>query len=334
VTNFVYTGVSCGAQTGNFGTGSGEGGTIQSTTHGTKGTISIVGNLQPATTGVYYNGIATNRWAGLSANGINLNTGGTPSANTISVNAGFHITLGSTPSASGANIFNYQSASSAATSGTTNLLNIATAPFQPTSGDAVYNVFSITNTINQTGTATGITRGVLIWPTLTSAANYRAIETIGKIKFNGLADVTTPDSLLAYEDGEIEKVATSVIAHGPTSNTYTPTTASPTNIDAVTPLGVKWFRIGRMVHVYGAVDIDATTTGTVTAFTMELPTGVFGGTFVNNYDASGVTNTTYSTGNESGVVFAIAGSALVELRFYAGSTASNRWRFSYSYVSD
>jgi hypothetical protein len=51
-----------------------------------------------------------------------------------------------------------------------------TSTFSPTSGTAVYSGFSIVNTINQTGGANGITRGLYINPTLTAAADFRAIE--------------------------------------------------------------------------------------------------------------------------------------------------------------
>jgi hypothetical protein len=48
----------------------------------------------------------------------------------------------------------------------------------PTTGTLVYNAFGFTGTINQTGGANGITRGLLINPTITSAADFRAIETV------------------------------------------------------------------------------------------------------------------------------------------------------------
>lgn len=49
--------------------------------------------------------------------------------------------------------------------------------FAPTSGTAVLNVINASPTINQTGGANGITRGLFINPTLTAAADFRAIET-------------------------------------------------------------------------------------------------------------------------------------------------------------
>jgi hypothetical protein len=57
--------------------------------------------------------------------------------------------------------------------------------FTPTSGTATYSAYSILPTINQTGGANGITRGLYVNPTLTAAADYRAIETTsGSVLFN------------------------------------------------------------------------------------------------------------------------------------------------------
>lgn len=46
----------------------------------------------------------------------------------------------------------------------------------PTSGTATFSAFVYNGTINQTGGANGITRGLWINPTLTSAADFRAID--------------------------------------------------------------------------------------------------------------------------------------------------------------
>jgi len=72
--------------------------------------------------------------------------------------------------------------------------------FNPSSGNGVFNVIKLAPTINQTGTANGITRGLYINPTITAAADYRAIETAtGKVIFNGGnvgIGTSTPSSLL------------------------------------------------------------------------------------------------------------------------------------------
>jgi hypothetical protein len=57
----------------------------------------------------------------------------------------------------------------------------STNSFQPTSGTLTYTGVGISPAINQTGGANGITRGIHINPTLTAAADWRAIEiTAGK----------------------------------------------------------------------------------------------------------------------------------------------------------
>ena len=54
----------------------------------------------------------------------------------------------------------------------------------PTTGTMVYNTLAARPTINQTGSANGITRGLLVSPTLTNAVDFRGIEvTNGSIAF-------------------------------------------------------------------------------------------------------------------------------------------------------
>jgi hypothetical protein len=62
-----------------------------------------------------------------------------------------------------------------------------TSGFAPTSGTGQYNAQTINPTINQTGGANGITRGLYVNPTLTAAADFRAIETArGNVVFGNL----------------------------------------------------------------------------------------------------------------------------------------------------
>jgi len=70
------------------------------------------------------------------------------------------------------------------TTGTNHFLSILPS-FAPTSGTTIWNAALINPTINQTGGASGITRGLYINPTLTAAADFRAIETtVGKVCLN------------------------------------------------------------------------------------------------------------------------------------------------------
>jgi hypothetical protein len=84
------------------------------------------------------------------------------------------------------------------TSGTFNI--IQNGPnIVPTSGTMVVNGFAYTGTINQTGTATGITRGLYINPTLTAVADFRAIEVASGITILGAA--TTAKASLRIPSG-------------------------------------------------------------------------------------------------------------------------------------
>ena len=70
---------------------------------------------------------------------------------------------------------NYQG-SRTQTSGTANLMEF-NGGFAPTSGTGVYNFARVVGAVNQTGGANGITRGIWVSPTLTAAADFRAIDT-------------------------------------------------------------------------------------------------------------------------------------------------------------
>jgi len=64
------------------------------------------------------------------------------------------------------------------TAGNVNIFTIGNPiTYAPTSGTGIFNIFSISPVINQTGGANGVTRGLIIAPTLTSASEWRSIET-------------------------------------------------------------------------------------------------------------------------------------------------------------
>jgi hypothetical protein len=84
----------------------------------------------------------------------------------------------------------YGTGANTSTSGTTNYIS-TTGTFNPTSGTAILNYNNIAPTINQTGGANGITRGLYVNPTLTSAADFRAVEnTVGNNLLNSTSGNT------------------------------------------------------------------------------------------------------------------------------------------------
>lgn len=78
------------------------------------------------------------------------------------------------------------------TGGTFNYIQLSSTTFNPTIGTAVFNGYQFGSVINQTGGASGVTRGLFINPILTSAADFRAIETTnGKVIFTDTTSATT-----------------------------------------------------------------------------------------------------------------------------------------------
>jgi hypothetical protein len=81
--------------------------------------------------------------------------------------------------------------------------------FSPTSGTGEFNTTLINPTINQTGGANGITRGLYVAPTLTAAADFRAIETTnGKVIFGNLptSSAGLPTGAIWNDSGTIKIV--------------------------------------------------------------------------------------------------------------------------------
>ena len=124
----------------------------------------------PGTTSYYNSGITP---------GLNYKIGNTSSTieiSTSSISAGAIILSPEVNTAtSTAGIFIGNTLNLAQTSGTRNYMHFNYS-FSPTSGTAVHNKLNFTGTINQTGGASGIIRGINFAHTMTAAADYRAIE--------------------------------------------------------------------------------------------------------------------------------------------------------------
>jgi hypothetical protein len=91
-------------------------------------------------------------------------------------------------------LYNYGGTNLNGTTGTQSTFAIRQS-FLPTSGSAIYNAFRINTTINQTGTSSGISRGLFISPILTLAADWRSIEWNNNTGF-GLYGVGTATNYL------------------------------------------------------------------------------------------------------------------------------------------
>jgi hypothetical protein len=83
-----------------------------------------------------------------------------------------------------------------------------TGNFAPTSGTALFTALQLSNTINQTGGANGITRGLYVNPTLTASTDFRAIETTsGNVIFNGgNVGIGTSSPVVKYHQSQTQGI--------------------------------------------------------------------------------------------------------------------------------
>lgn len=133
---------------------------------GTPGTTTYLNS--GVTAGVTYS-------VGNSASILNVggNTGAVNVFNTSTNNLAIYNSVNSATSTAGIVFGNATSFTQ--TSGTRNYINNNWS-FAPTSGTAVHTQMAFTGTLNQTGGASGIVRGISMEHTVTAVADYRAIE--------------------------------------------------------------------------------------------------------------------------------------------------------------
>jgi hypothetical protein len=90
------------------------------------------------------------------------------------------------------------------TSGTMALVQTG-GNFTPTSGTAIASMQEVTGTINQTGGANGITRGLFVNPVVLAAADFRALEVVGGVY---VSDTTMIHSTTGFANGAAAAIGT------------------------------------------------------------------------------------------------------------------------------
>ena len=139
--------------------------------------------------------------------------------------------------------------------------------FAPTSGSATFTGILMTQTINQTGGANGITRGLYVNPTLTAAADFRAIETSNNTGWS------------YYGAGSANSYFGGNIAVSTTNPATRLSIGTPTPISGLTPTysnndqsGLQWYYhtsspFTRFLDIVaGSINPDGTNGGSVIRF--------------------------------------------------------------------
>ena len=139
--------------------------------------VDITGTWNTSGTPTLIRGNVTNTTSGTESNLIDLQVGGVSQFRVNRLGQGFF--AGSVNSVSGFNStlgFFMNGFNHANLAGNRILINTTSATFSPTSGNNNFTLTNLGTTINQTGGANGITRGLYVDPTLTAAADWRSIE--------------------------------------------------------------------------------------------------------------------------------------------------------------
>lgn len=116
-----------------------------------------------------------------------------------------------------------------------------------------------------------------------------------------------------------------------TTQTYAPTLTAVANLDAIAAVGSAFYaRVGNIVSVFGAFDADPTALATLTQFRMSLP-------IASNFGAAGGNECGGTAANKdlAGEVVTIGADTTNDAALFewtTASTASRRYRFSFSYV--
>jgi hypothetical protein len=184
--------------------------------------------------------------------------------------------------------------SSSPTSGSYNQVEVRDT-FNPTSGNANQSGLAVATTINQTGGASGITRGLYINPTLTAAANWRGIDIANN---SGYGIYQSGASALNYFNGNVGiGIAPSL------GKLHTRGTLGDTYISAA---GTQLY-VAR--DTFATVEIEAATTGlfgTSSNHGMSLQTNSVERVRIDTFGNVSIGGTTF--GASAAKVLAIAGS--------------------------
>lgn len=113
---------------------------------------------------------------------------------------------------------------------------------------------------------------------------------------------------------------------GLAAGTYTPTLTGVANVGASTAHVSQYMRVGNTITVSGQVEIDATTTLTLTQLGVSLPVA---SNFANTFDCGGVGNSPAVT--ETFAIYADAANDRAQIEWIPISTANNTFYYSFTY---
>lgn len=177
--------------------------------------------------------------------------------------------------------------------------------------DGIVNMFFVDAGTNRIGIGTGIPDS-----TLHVVGGFKlenGTQGAGKVLTSdangGASWQTFPGSGLTLDEGS-----------------YTPTLTNTTNISASTAATTYWFRVGDRIHVFGSLEIDATSAGTLSELGMTLPVSSI---ISNESDLAG------TAAHEDGTPVRILGDIVngrAKFKFTPNTATANKYSFHFSYL--
>lgn len=199
------------------------------------------------------------------------------------------------------------------------------------SGDCPAQTFMGNQWFRDVGTNSGITVRLVNIGNITDTTTFpsgtwqkltRVRDNIIGASFSTIISVTST----AYNQVEEFSDANDGVVNGLLSGSYTPTLTNNTNIAASTAHTSYYFRVGDMVHVFGTVEIDATTASSQISMSMSLP---IASNLGSSDDLAGVFGT--SAASQAGRVTGSAGNDNASFVCVPDSSANLTYNFSFSY---
>lgn len=145
------------------------------------------------------------------------------------------------------------------------------------------------------------------------------------LRIQDLAGGGSTQMLVVETDGD---VAAQTIPAAGTSGSYTPTITDGTNVAAHTTYDLYYTQVGDVVHVFGLVGVDPTSSTTETSISFSLPVA----SNFSDVDEAGGSGTSQLSGAYAPMFFiSNSGTNRVDMYFVSTGTANHPITFSFSY---
>lgn len=161
-------------------------------------------------------------------------------------------------------------------------------------------------------------------PALTNERNLGALAS-GYLKIVTAIGIATPSTVALIPQADVSGLVAALAVL--TSGVYTPTLFNDANLTGSTAYSCQFLRVGNTVTVSGRVDVDPTTTATLTTLGISLP---IASAFANTNECGG-TAWASAVAGEGAAIFADAANDRATMQWVAVDVTNAARFFSFTY---